>query len=130
MYDGSMNKICSEHGHEILVRDIVKNSFNQINIATSLNPLSSSASKPTDNDTIGSMSKDQDITEFSIRAALKKLFDYNKNMPKEIIRIVDPPCADDCLVVYSTASGIFVSFMLIVLGTPWCVEGVSPNRCI
>ncbi|CAG2195023.1 unnamed protein product [Mytilus edulis] len=104
MYDGSMNKICSEHGHEILVRDIVKNSFNQINIATSLNPLSSSASKPTDNDTIGSMSKDQDITEFSIRAALKKLFNYNKNMPKEIIRIVDPPCADDCLVVYSTAS--------------------------
>ncbi|VDI42956.1 Hypothetical predicted protein [Mytilus galloprovincialis] len=100
----SMNEICSEQAHEILVRDIVKKSFNQTNIAKSLNHLSSSARKLTNNDTIESMSKDQDITEFSIATALKKLYGYNKNKPKEIIRIVDPPCADDCLVVYSTAS--------------------------
>ncbi|XP_063439728.1 cell death protein 3-like [Mytilus trossulus] len=98
------DEFCNEHGHEVLVRSIVKNSLNQTNEATSSDTVSPSASKPTDNDPIGSMSKDQDITEFSIKAALKKFFDYNINKPKEIIRVVDPPCADDCLVVYSTAS--------------------------
>ncbi|XP_052060246.1 uncharacterized protein LOC127700688 [Mytilus californianus] len=101
------DEVCSEHGHEILVLNIVKNSLNQTNKTTSSNSLSSSASKPTDNDTVGNMSKDQDTAEFSFKKALnmtKKMFGYNKNKPKEIIRIVDPPCADDCLVVYSTAS--------------------------
>jgi len=46
--------------------------------------------------------ENKDIIEANF---IKKVHDWFDPKPKEIIRILDPPCEDDCLIVYSSSSG-------------------------
>ena len=46
--------------------------------------------------------ENKDIIEANF---IKQFFGWSDAKPKEIIRILDPPCEDDCLIVYSSSSG-------------------------
>ena len=46
--------------------------------------------------------ENKDIIEANF---IKQLIGWSDAKPKEIIRILDPPCEDDCLIVYSSSSG-------------------------
>ncbi|XP_076109147.1 caspase-6-like [Mytilus galloprovincialis] len=54
--------------------------------------------------TPGNLSQKEDIVESKILHTLGEMFGLITDKPKDMIRVIYPPCTDDVLVVYSSAS--------------------------
>ncbi|XP_052060245.1 uncharacterized protein LOC127700687 [Mytilus californianus] len=108
--DKTANKSCIDQGHAIPIHIAVQeNSSNSVSDhADKVNRLSNSLFptkiKSCASVTTGNLSQKEDIAEAKILHKLGEMIGWNTDKPKDMMRVLYPPCADDVLVVYSSAS--------------------------
>ncbi|XP_063439730.1 uncharacterized protein LOC134721011 isoform X2 [Mytilus trossulus] len=108
--DKTANESCIDKGHVLPVNIAVKENNPSIisDHADKVNRLSNSLFptkiKSCASVTPGNLSQKEDIVEANILHKLGEMIGWSTDKSKDMMRVIYPPCSDDVLVVYSSAS--------------------------